>query len=1198
MRKLKSLVCGSKFGQFYIDAISKMKECVEFIGIFSNGSERSRLCAEKYNVNLYTSIDKIPEDIDIVFIAVRTGVMGGDGSELALKFLSKGIHVFIEQPIHIDEMKKCVKCSIEKGVFFHVANFYKYMDTVHKYIECSKGLLRKNEILSIECACANQVIYSLLDNILRIFREKARFSIENFWIQNQDFFIASGSINDIPLSIKVYNSVNTVDSDSYCYYLQQINIYTSEGMLFMVDVNGPIIWKPQFRAAHDLFIKKGDELDQRIFDSKMYWYESESELSYKDIFCKKWIDAIKKEIKEFIDNIYFEKMTEYRRKIQSEIVIPSIWGLITQKIGYPRLYQNANHAVDLNNYVLDFFEEKNTFLNDSLEIKKTANNIDFYLEPDITYGYVEEAKHIMNIACLESISYKLYEATGEKENISITEIVSCLKVADSNMHILQRWLNALSENGYIECNAGKIKWKKKNTNKMLNISTNDIVFGVSRLSFDLSVYDIFGILSAGGKLFLPDENRIADPSYLFETIVKQKITVWNSVPAIMQMILEYRENEKRTEQFNIRCSLLSGDWIPLTLPERLISACMEKTRVISLGGATEAAIWSIYYEYEYLFDEWKSIPYGKALPNQEVYVLDSKKEICPLGAVGDIFISGIGLAKGYLNEPLLTEKAFIMVNGERMYDTGDKGKYLEDGNIEFLGRRDTQVKLNGFRVELGEIEANIEKIKSVKYAAVLCREKGREKRVIAYVEPQPSEFTEDFSLYVLNELKRMLPAYMIPYNIRVMKLPLTSNGKIDRKYLENIEIIEDKKEADTKNTINSDSSTYFPIKEIWCKLLQRSDIRPDSDLRSFGADSLIMAQAVGKIRNFLKESGSQCDVPFDILLKQTINSPTLSEIVSYIDQIILKKEVNSRYEDAEVNEEELGKLKIHKKGKEDKLVVIFHAGLGSIDEFLPFIQGLCNEEKGTIVSIALNNVKQYLDFYAGHLYESVADKYTKIILDLGYDKIQLIGHCVGGMIAFEVAKNMMDKGVDVIDVSLIDSIPGKYSIEDEVVMELMFLPMVNITYPVLAEYQLNERELYEYMDEKFGKYTGIEQKSKNKVEEYINGLREIEKEERIRLYINSVSKNMPIQMFVYLFDIFKQSTNGAIYKPIPYLGDIRLFIAEDTEKIVFHRSEEVINFWRENCIGDVTVIMIPGNHLTCFTDVNNIQKLVNMITEK
>ena len=455
-------------------------------------------------------------------------------------------------------------------------------------------------------------------------------------------------------------------------------------------------------------------------------------------------------------------------------------------------------------------------------------------------------------------------------------------------------------------------------------------------------------------------------------------------------------------------------------------------------------------------------------------------------------------------------------------------------------------------------------------------------------------FLED----VLNELKRMLPAYMIPYNIRVMKLPLTSNGKIDRKYLKNIEIVEDKKEADTKNTINSDSSTYFPIKEIWCKLLQRSDIRPDSDLRSFGADSLIMAQAVGKIRNFLKESGSQCDVPFDILLKQTINSPTLSEIVSYIDQIILKKEVNSRYEDAEVNEEELGKLKIHKKGKEDKLVVIFHAGLGSIDEFLPFIQGLCNEEKGTIVSIALNNVKQYLDFYAGHLYESVADKYTKIILDLGYDKIQLIGHCVGGMIAFEVAKNMMDKGVDVIDVSLIDSIPGKYSIEDEVVMELMFLPMVNITYPVLAEYQLNERELYEYMDEKFGKYTGIEQKSKNKVEEYINGLREIEKEERIRLYINSVSKNMPIQMFVYLFDIFKQSTNGAIYKPIPYLGDIRLFIAEDTEKIVFHRSEEVIKFWRENCIGDVTVIMIPGNHLTCFTDVNNIQKLVNMITEK
>ena len=257
-------------------------------------------------------------------------------------------------------------------------------------------------------------------------------------------------------------------------------------------------------------------------------------------------------------------------------------------------------------------------------------------------------------------------------------------------------------------------------NRRFGIGRRDKVFGISSLSFDLSVYDIFGTLGAGGVLVLPDSDRLRDPSHWDMMIRERGVTVWNSVPALMNMLAEYTQGEVEYE--TLRLVMLSGDWIPLSLPEK-IRKMGKDIEVISLGGATEASIWSILYPIKEVEEGWRSIPYGISMENQRVYVMNERLEVSPVGIVGELYIGGIGVAKGYWDDEEKTAQSFIVhpVTGERLYRTGDYGRYMEDGNIEFLGRQDTQVKIGGYRIELGEIESVIRQNEYIKDAAVVVQ---------------------------------------------------------------------------------------------------------------------------------------------------------------------------------------------------------------------------------------------------------------------------------------------------------------------------------------------------------------------------------------------------------------------------------------------------------------------------------------------
>mgnify|MGYP002624347567 CR=1 FL=1 len=273
----------------------------------------------------------------------------------------------------------------------------------------------------------------------------------------------------------------------------------------------------------------------------------------------------------------------------------------------------------------------------------------------------------------------------------------------------------------------------RDINSRFDVGPGDTAIALSQLDFDLSVYDIFGVLSAGGKLAVLSEETKKEAN-VWKTIAReQKVTLWNSVPALFEMFTIVSADCRG--EIPLKTVMLSGDWIPLPLygtTKKLWPGC----RFVSLGGATEVSIWSVYYEVTEMNPEWKSIPYGKALKNQSICVMNEFGQECVPGEAGELWIGGIGVAEGYLNQPDLTKEHFVERNGERWYRTGDKARMHADGNSEFLGRLDTQVKLGGYRIELGEIENVIKKNPGVANATAVVIENGSKRELAAAVIPQ------------------------------------------------------------------------------------------------------------------------------------------------------------------------------------------------------------------------------------------------------------------------------------------------------------------------------------------------------------------------------------------------------------------------------------------------------------------------------
>ncbi len=423
-----------------------------------------------------------------------------------------------------------------------------------------------------------------------------------------------------------------------------------------------------------------------------------------------------------------------------------------------------------------------------------------------------------------------------------------------------------------------IEW----VNNTFNVNPEDKLLFTTSICFDLSVYDIFGMLASGGTIRIASEEELKQPEKLVDYLCNDEITFWDSAPAAMQQLVDYFPEKELSKNSKLRLVFLSGDWIPVALPDQ-IKDSFEKTEVISLGGATEATVWSNYYPTGKVEKNWPSIPYGKPIQNAKYYILDERLRVCPFNVPGDLYIGGECLAQGYANNEELTKERFIKNPfsddpNERMYKTGDLAKWLPDGNMIFLGRKDNQVKIRGYRIELGDIEAKLSNYLGISWSKVLTKQNNHDDKVLCAFYKADIIIEEAL---IKESLESQLPSYMVPQVYKqIEEIPKTVNGKVDYKKL-----IRDLNFS-SKEIINPDSELEIKLSAIWSDILDidQEKISLNDSFFSLGGHSL----KVMKLSHLIYKE-------FQVEVKQSLifSNPVLMDLAQIIDEQLKKQEVNA-----------------------------------------------------------------------------------------------------------------------------------------------------------------------------------------------------------------------------------------------------------------------------------------------------------------
>jgi amino acid adenylation domain-containing protein len=312
------------------------------------------------------------------------------------------------------------------------------------------------------------------------------------------------------------------------------------------------------------------------------------------------------------------------------------------------------------------------------------------------------------------------------------------------------------------------------------IGPEDRLFGISAFNFDLSVWDIFGALGAGAALVLPAEADRLSPEAWAAQAAAAGVTVWNSVPAIVGMALESGLPQ------TLRLVMMSGDKVPVDLAHALLAR--PGLTVMSLGGPTETTVWNVMHAVAGLSADAPRVPYGRPNGNNRLHVLDAQGRPCPDWVAGELHAAGAGVARGYWKDEARTEAAFFRseIVGDRLYATGDVCFWRPDGVLDILGRTDFQVKINGLRVELGEIETRLTAHPDIERAVAFAAGGVAGQRLAcAYVAtPDARAGAHPETAELARYLAEVLPDYMVPQVFLPLDaLPLTANGKVDRKAL-------------------------------------------------------------------------------------------------------------------------------------------------------------------------------------------------------------------------------------------------------------------------------------------------------------------------------------------------------------------------------------------------------------------------------
>ena len=402
----------------------------------------------------------------------------------------------------------------------------------------------------------------------------------------------------------------------------------------------------------------------------------------------------------------------------------------------------------------------------------------------------------------------------------------------------------------------------------------DRVLLLSSLSFDMSVYETLGMLAAGGTVVVPLPEEAGAPAAWAALCRRHGVTVWNSAPALLGMLAEHAEAFPAEAPRGLRLAFLGGDWVPVGLPDRVRAWAPALRDFVVMGGATEASIHSTIFAVGEVDPAWPSIPYGVPMANQQAWVLDRHLRPLPVGAAGELYLGGLGLARGYVGRAGFTAERFLPdpvsgTPGARLYRTGDRARWRADGVLELLGRIDHQVKIRGFRIEPGEVETALRRHRAISRAVVAAVGEGSETRLAAWLvaadgalPPPPAALRA--------MLRETLPDYMVPAAFVVLpSLPLTPNGKLDRAALP-----APAWGADTAGR----TGPRTPLEAALCvdaaALLGVAEVGVDDDFFEAGGHSLAAMRLLARVRQ---------DHGVEVPLRAFFAAPTVAALAARVE---------------------------------------------------------------------------------------------------------------------------------------------------------------------------------------------------------------------------------------------------------------------------------------------------------------------------
>jgi amino acid adenylation domain-containing protein len=407
----------------------------------------------------------------------------------------------------------------------------------------------------------------------------------------------------------------------------------------------------------------------------------------------------------------------------------------------------------------------------------------------------------------------------------------------------------------------------------VQIEPCDRMAQVANLAFDAATFEVWGALLNGAQLIgVERETTLSPPDFVAE-LQQQQISILFLTTALFNQIA----NQIPAAFQSLKHLLFGGE---LVNPECVRSVLQQgkPQHLIHVYGPTENTTFSTWYEVHDVPENATAVPIGQAITNTQVYLLDAELNPVPPGVRGEIYLGGVGLARGYLNRPELTAERFLRAEFSVLYKTGDRALYRADGNLEFLGRTDNQIKLRGFRVELGEIETMIAQHPTVQTAVVVVRETEsdsslelRDRQLVAYVLPKGSAIPTERDLRSF--LKPKLPAYMLPAAFVVLDtLPLTANGKVDQKALPPPSLTIARETVLVAPTTSLEAS----LVNLWTQLLGQKQVGIHDNFFERGGHSLLATQLVSRIRDQF-----QVELP----LRSVFETPTIARLAQTIEAL-------------------------------------------------------------------------------------------------------------------------------------------------------------------------------------------------------------------------------------------------------------------------------------------------------------------------